>query len=128
MPHMKDVGDLAKNRDYYLRTRFPNLTFLFEKRFGWMNKYISDADSVLEVGCGIGVAPLFINKGQLTISDVIENPWIDRQEDALRLSYADGSLDVIIANNMIHHIAWPVRFFAECTEFSGRVDIFWYRT
>jgi hypothetical protein len=40
MPYMRDVGDLEKNRDYYLRTRFPNLNFLFEKRFNWMNDYI----------------------------------------------------------------------------------------
>lgn len=113
MTYMKDVGNLQKNRDYYLRTRFPNLTFLFKKRFSWMNDYIHDSDEVLEVGCGIGITKLFLNKGQFTMSDVIENPWIDRQEDALNLSYADNSLDVIIANNIIHHLASPLKFFQE---------------
>jgi SAM-dependent methyltransferase len=110
---MKEVGDLAKNRNYYLRTRFPNLTFLFKKRFDWMNNYIFDTDEVLEVGCGIGVTKLFVKKGNLILSDVIDNPWVDRQEDALNLSYADESLDVIIANNIIHHLAHPLQFFQE---------------
>ena len=113
MPKMRDVGDLAKNRDYYLQTRFPNLTYLFKKRFDWMNNFIHDTDEVLEVGCGIGVTKLFVRKGHLTLSDVIDNPWVDRQEDALNLSYKNESLDVIIANNMIHHLAHPTNFFLE---------------
>ncbi len=113
MPYMKDVGNLTTNRNYYLQTRFPNLTFLFEKRFDWMNNYISNTDEVLEVGCGIGVTKMFVKKGNITLSDVIDNPWVDRQEDALNLSYKDESLDVIIANNMIHHLAHPLKFFQE---------------
>ncbi len=113
MPYMRDVGDLEKNRDYYLRTRFPNLNFLFEKRFNWMNDYIGETDEVLEVGCGVGVTKLFVNKGNITLSDVVAHPWVDRQEDALKLSYGDESIDVLIANNMTHHLAQPLKFFQE---------------
>ena len=113
MPYMRDVGDLKKNREYYLRTHFPNLKFLFEKRFNWMNEYICDTDEVLEVGCGIGTTKMFVNKGNITLSDVENNPWVDRQEDALNLSYGDGCLDIIIANNTIHHLAHPLKFFQE---------------
>lgn len=113
MPYMKDVGNLKKNRNHYLHTRFPNLTFLFKKRFEWMNNYIYDTSEVLEVGCGIGVTKMFVKKGNITLSDVIDNPWVDRQEDALNLSYEDESLDVILANNMIHHLAHPLLFFQE---------------
>jgi SAM-dependent methyltransferase len=110
---MKDVGNLTKNRDYYIRTRFPNLTFLFQKRFEWMHKYIGDSDDVLEVGCGIGVTKLFLRQGNITLSDIEDNPWLDRREDALSLTYGDNSLDVIIANNMIHHLPRPLQFFRE---------------
>jgi SAM-dependent methyltransferase len=113
MPNMRNVGDLKKHRDDYLRNRFINLTFLFEKRFNWMSNYIHDTDEVLEVGCGIGVTKMFLNKGNITLSDVIENPWVDRQEDALNLSYSNESIDVIIANNTIHHFAHPLKFFQE---------------
>jgi SAM-dependent methyltransferase len=110
---MKDVGDLAKNREYYIRTRFPNLTFLFKKRFEWMADYIRGTDEVLEVGAGIGVTKLFLTKGHITLSDIEAHPWMDSREDALNLSWKDESVDVIIANNMIHHLPQPLRFFAE---------------
>lgn len=122
MPYMENVSNLEKTRNDYLRTRFPNLTFLFRKRFEWMNNYISDTDEVLEIGCGIGVTKLFLKKGNITLSDVIDNPWVDRQEDALNLSYKDQSLDVIIANNMIHHLAHPLKFFKSLNEFLKRED------
>ena len=54
-----------------------------------------------------------VTKGSITLSDVIDNPWVDRKEDALNLSYADETLDVIIANNMIHHLAQQLKFFQE---------------
>jgi SAM-dependent methyltransferase len=123
---MKDVGNLARNRTNYLRTRFPNLTFLFEKRFSWMNKYIGDTDEVLEVGCGIGITKLFLKKGHITLSDIEDNPWLDRREDAVSLTYKDNSLDVIIANNMIHHLCQPIKFFGEASRVlkkGGRVLI-----
>jgi SAM-dependent methyltransferase len=110
---MKDVGDLEKNRDYYMRTRFPNLTFLFRKRFEWMTDYIRETDEVLEVGAGIGVTKLFVTKGHITLSDIEAHPWMDSREDALNLSCKDESVDVIIANNMIHHLPQPLRFFKE---------------
>lgn len=94
-------------------TRYPNLTYLFQKRMGWMNRHIEPDDDVLEVGCGIGVTRLFVTRGNLTLSDVDAHSWADRQEDAMHLSYADGTLDVIIANNMIHHLPRPVRFLRE---------------
>ncbi len=102
MPYMRDVGDLEKNRDYYLRTRFPNLNFLFEKRFNWMNDYIGETDEVLEVGCGVGVTKLFVNRDNVTLSDVVAHPWVDRQEDALKLSYGDESFAHRLHPLMIH--------------------------
>ena len=54
-----------------------------------------------------------VTKGSITLSDVIDNPWVDRKEDALNLSYADETLDVIIANNMIHHLAQQLKLFQE---------------
>lgn len=113
MLKMRYVGDLKTNRDYYLKTRFPNLTFLFQKRFSWMNNHILDTDQVLEVGCGIGVTKLFVDKDNITLSDVVDNPWVDQLEDALHLSYEDNSLDVIIINNTLHHLAYPIGFFQE---------------
>jgi SAM-dependent methyltransferase len=110
---MKDVGDLEKNREYYLRTRFPNLTFLFKKRFEWMATYIRDTDEVLEVGAGIGVTKLFLTKGHITLSDIESHPWMDSREDALNLTCTNESVDVIIANNMIHHLPQPLKFFNE---------------
>ncbi len=113
MSRMRNVGDVAANREHYLTTRYPNLTYLFHKRMDWMNRHIRPGDEVLEVGCGIGVTRLFVTNGNLTLSDVEAHPWVDRREDAMDLSFADDTVDVVIANNMIHHIPRPIRFVRE---------------
>ncbi|HPF98876.1 MAG TPA: class I SAM-dependent methyltransferase [Kiritimatiellia bacterium] len=78
-----------------------------------MNDYIRPGDKVLEIGAGIGVTKMFLTRGEITLSDVDKHPWLDRQENALELSYDDASLDVLIANNAIHHFPSPARFFHE---------------
>ena len=45
--------------------------------------------------------------------DFEPRPWVDRVVDALAMPYADASLDVLIANNVVHHLAYPDRFFRE---------------
>lgn len=77
-----------------------------------MNNYICKGEEVLEVACGIGLSKMFINTGNITISDLLNNSWVKRHEDALNLNYGDESLDVIIRNSL-HQFGQPIKFFRE---------------
>ena len=58
---MKDEGDIDKSLKNYDLKKNKNLAFLLEKRFSWMNKYIKEDDSGIELGAGAGFSKLFIN-------------------------------------------------------------------
>ena len=107
--------NLEKSRNSFILNRFSNLDFLLKNRYDWMNKYIHSDDVGIELGCGIGVSKLYIHNQHLSLTDVIENPWVEKVVDALDMPYADSSLDYIIAVNMIHHLSNPARFFKECS-------------
>lgn len=82
-----------------------------------MSGFIKDGMVVYELGAGAGLSREFLKAPSLRLTDVKKFPWIDEQVDALHMPFADGSVDVLIANAMLHHLATPRRFFEE----AGRV-------
>lgn len=111
---MKYEGDVVRSRHYYFNGAPPNLKFLLEKRFGWMNEYIKETDHGIEVGCGTGLSKLFIKSSNYKITDYARHDWLDEEMvDALNTPYDDNSLDFVISSNMIHHVPYPIRFFKE---------------
>jgi SAM-dependent methyltransferase len=80
------------------------------KRFSWMQRYLGPETFAVEVGCGAGFSEMFLRAGRLELTDAEPRPWARRVVDAQELPYADASVDVLIANNVIHHIAYPDRF------------------
>ncbi len=111
---MKQEGDVAKARDYYFGGAPLNLKFLLEKRFGWMNEFIKNEDTGIEVGCGTGLSKLFIKCRNYRITDYANNEWLDdKMVDALNTPYTDNSLDFVVSSNMIHHVPYPTEFFEE---------------
>jgi SAM-dependent methyltransferase len=111
---MKQEGDVVKARSYYFADAPLNLKFLLEKRFGWMNNFIKNEDSGIEVGCGTGLSKLFIECRNYRITDYAENEWLDdKMVDALNTPYADNSLNFVVSSNMIHHVPYPTTFFKE---------------
>lgn len=108
---MKNEGNVAAARAYFLTGKNRVLYHLIERRFSWMNKYIRPLDrAVLELGCGAGLSKGFIKNQYLILTDVAQKEWVDRQMDALHMDVTDESLDVIICSHMIHHIAKPAEF------------------
>jgi ubiquinone/menaquinone biosynthesis C-methylase UbiE len=79
-----------------------------------MNRWIEPGTHGLEVGSGAGFSKLFISSANLMLTDVEPHPWIDQQVDGLAMPFPDSSFDFIVSSNMIHHVATPHRFFAEC--------------
>ncbi len=91
-----------------------------------MNQFISSGESGIEVGCGTGLAKLFITAPKFVLTDFADHPWVEEKVDALAMPYANASIDYIVSSNMIHHLATPARFFAECLRVlrpGGRVII-----
>lgn len=112
---MSHVGDIVFSRDHYYRNRPSNLTFLLSKRYAWMNAFISQAMSGIEVGAGAGFSKDYIQAKEFKLTDTVRHPWIDQVADALSMPFSDSSLDFIIASNMIHHLSQPYRFLKECS-------------
>jgi SAM-dependent methyltransferase len=105
------AGDAKRAREEYETRRGSNLKFLLRKRFSWMQRYLGPQTYAVEVGCGAGFSELFLRAGTLELTDAEPRPWATRVVDAQALPYADASVDAIIANNVIHHLAYPDRFF-----------------
>ena len=76
-----------------------------------MQRYLGPDTYAVEVGCGAGFSELFLRAGTLELTDAEPRPWATRVVDAQELPHADASVDVLIANNVIHHVAFPDRFF-----------------
>ena len=105
------AGDALRAREEYEKRPGSNLKYLLRKRFSWMQRYLGPQAYAVEVGCGAGFSELFLRAGTLELTDAEPRPWARRVVDAQVLPYADASVDVLIANNVIHHLAYPDRFF-----------------
>lgn len=108
---MKNEGNVALAREYFLTGKNRILYHLVKQRFSWMNNYIRATDQIiLELGCGAGLSKQFIESGKLILTDVAEHEWVDQYVDALNIDYPDESIDVIVCSHMIHHISSPASF------------------
>jgi len=111
---LKNVGNVAASREYFYQQKPNNLFFLLKNRYEWMNEYLKPNDAVLEVGCGMGLSKEFLRKDiTLTLSDVENHPWINQVVDALDTKYPQNYFDAVFCSNMIHHLAFPKKFFTE---------------
>lgn len=108
---MKSEGDLKSARQRFLTERPTNLNFLLEQRFSWMNEFLDNKTSVYELGCGCGFSKEFIKNPHLKLTDVSGEAWVDLHVDALNLPFPPNSVDALVCSHMIHHIAFPEKFF-----------------
>jgi SAM-dependent methyltransferase len=80
---------------------------------------------VVELGSGMGSIKEVI--WDCVTTDLFPNPWLDRQENAYSLSYADGSISNLILFDVWHHLRYPAAALAEFRRAlapGGRVIIF----
>ena len=100
---------LAARADYAVR-KSANLHALLRSRFGWMNDYIRPDFIGVDVGCGAGFSREFIRCKKLLLTDLTDHDYLDiAGVDALHLPFSDGSLDFIVASNVLHHLPYPLR-------------------
>jgi len=110
---MSNAGDVLKAREDFLKKKPVNLTFLLEKRYGWMNRFIDACWTGIEVGCGPGLSRQYIKCKNFILTDLSDNYWVEQKVNALKMPFSDSALDFIISSNMIHHLSRPYDFFAE---------------
>ncbi|HXQ81264.1 MAG TPA: methyltransferase domain-containing protein [Opitutaceae bacterium] len=80
---------------------------------------------IVELGSGMGSIKEVIP--ECVTTDLFPNPWLDRQENAYRLSYPDGGISNLILFDVWHHLRYPSTALAEFRRVlapGGRVIIF----
>ncbi|MBN2574029.1 MAG: class I SAM-dependent methyltransferase [Deltaproteobacteria bacterium] len=65
----------------------------------------------VELGSGPGFAAEFIP--EMILTDIVQAPWHARRAAAEALPFADGEIGALVLFDVLHHVAAPVRFFAE---------------
>ena len=80
---------------------------------------------IVELGSGMGNIKEVIPNCVTT--DLFPNPWLDRQENAYRLSFADASVSHLILFDVWHHLRYPgtaLREFYRVLAPGGRLILF----
>lgn len=112
---MRNEGNVPVARKLFLEGANPNLVFLLDQRFGWMQAHIDPlTHDGVELGCGQGYGKSVLKARSYLLTDYADYPWLDvKFVDALATPFGDGQFDFVIASNMIHHVPYPAKFFAE---------------
>jgi SAM-dependent methyltransferase len=111
---MTGPGDVSKARTRYFGRPTANLRVVVRNRYNWMNEFIGADERGVEIGSGAGLSREFIRCKELLLTDFAGYDWLDvKHVDALRTPFEDASFDFVISVNVIHHLAHPLRFFAE---------------
>jgi SAM-dependent methyltransferase len=112
---MRNEGNVPVARKQFLEGANKNLVFLLDHRFGWMQNHIDPQQHEgVELGCGQGYGKSILKAKSYLLTDYADYPWLDvKFVDALATPFQDQQFDFVIASNMIHHVPYPARFFAE---------------
>jgi len=119
---------LAEHREIWARK--PLLGDVYAPWFEALLREVPRGGRALEVGAGPGFLAPFAraqaHASRVVAVDVLQAPWNDAVADAQRLPFAAGAFDAVLALDVLHHLAEPARFFAECVRVlrpEGRIAV-----
>lgn len=112
---MRNEGNVPAARMAFYAGANRNLFFLLDNRFGWMQNHIDPETACgVELGCGQGYGKDVLKAKSYLLTDFADYEWLDvKFVDALSTPFEDSRFDFVIASNMIHHVPYPAKFFAE---------------
>lgn len=111
---MSSVESTEAAKSYFKENKSKNLKFLLHERFNWMNSFINENDTGLEVGSGAGFAKYFIKNKNFKLSDLSNDSHLDfKNIDAQNTKFESNSFDYVVASNMVHHVPYPIKFLKE---------------
>mgnify|MGYP001294891321 CR=1 FL=1 len=109
---MKNEGNVSSSILKFNQNK--NLFFLLKERFNWMNAFIEKNDVGVEVGAAGGFTKKFKKCKNFKISDFSDHEHLDYKNiDAQKTGFRNKQFDFVISSNMIHHLAFPIKFFNE---------------
>ena len=125
---MRSVADTLNASQIFNSNKSGNLKFLLQQRFNWMNKFIDENDTGIEVGSGAGFSKYFIKNKNFKLTDMSDDSHLDYKNiDAQNTNFNNSSFNYVIASNMIHHVPFPLKFFREMNRIlktNGKLIIF----
>lgn len=117
--------EIQRNREAWARK--PNLQQIYREFYRQIAARIDATRPglIVELGSGMGAIKDVIPSCITT--DLFPNPWLDRQENAYQLSFADGSVSHLILFDVWHHLRYPgtaLREFERVLAPGGRLILF----
>jgi SAM-dependent methyltransferase len=117
--------EIQRNREAW--TRKPRLREIYRGFYRQIASHIDPSiqGQIVELGSGMGTIKEVIP--DCITTDLFPNPWLDRQENAYSLSFADGSVSHLILFDVWHHLRYSgtaLREFHRVLTPGGRLIIF----
>jgi SAM-dependent methyltransferase len=103
--------EILLNKSYWEKK--PGLRKSYYHLYQKIESQITDKSPglTLEIGSGIGRIKDIIP--YCTTSDIFQNPWLEKTENAYQISYPYQSLSNIILFDVWHHLEFPIAFLKE---------------
>jgi SAM-dependent methyltransferase len=102
--------EMQRNREAW--DRKPALRKAYANLYRLIQIELADISGpTVELGSGIGAIKQTIS--ECITTDIFPNPWLDRTENAYRLSFEDQSLANLILFDVFHHLEFPGEAFKE---------------
>lgn len=103
-PAEQHLIEMERNRLAWRRK--PLLKRLYGDFYRLIQQNISHAPgSTVELGSGIGAIKEFIP--DCIATDIFPNPWIERMENAYKLSFESGTISNLVLLDVFHHLQYP---------------------
>jgi len=126
---MKEVGqhNVEIHENSVAWQRKPLIRDIYDGFYRRIAAHLPPADlgPVVEIGSGMGNIKRVIP--HCITTDLFPNAWLDRQENAYALSFADRSIGAIVLFDVFHHLRYPgtvLRELRRVLQIGGRVILF----